>query len=267
MSPTNITYYDPFAALFGSCLYRSTDIASFYIGLISILCWILCIVPQFVINCKNGTRSTLSPYLFILWLVGDTFNLTGSLLTNQLLFQKMSCFFFVFMDCLNIGQYIYFTRKNNKIEYLNIEDDESFIDPETGPTTSGYISINNVILTTALLSSESSALCLDQTTDITPEKNIIGLILGSLAGIMYVLSRVSQLHKIRKDRSVKGLLLSMFIFSVLGNLTYLTAIFLKNNNLLNSLPWLICSCGVLLLDLTIICHFYLYQNISSLNQN
>ena len=104
--------YDYFASLLGQCLYIDRDIASFYIGLLSVFCWVMCIVPQFAINCKNSSRSKLSPYLFLNWLIGDIFNLSGSLLTNQLLFQKISCCFFVTIDILNIGQYIYLSRKN-----------------------------------------------------------------------------------------------------------------------------------------------------------
>ena len=279
MENNNKTDYDHFASMFGLCLYKNNDIASFYIGLLSIFCWVLCIVPQFVINCKNGKRSVLSPYLFNFWLFGDILNLTGSILTNQLLFQKISCVFFVTMDVLNIGQYIYFSRKidivdddgdendeqglidvrNNTINF-NI-DEQGLIDPES--RSIGHISPYLRPLTVALLISEVNGLdldletCVPLNTETSSSDHIIGLILGSFAGLMYISSRVTQLRKIRRDRSVKGLLLSMFIYAIFGNIFYIIAIFVKNSNILNSIPWIMCASIVLCFDIVISFHFYL----------
>lgn len=210
----------------------SLQIITEILSTVSMLCWVCSIVPQFVINCINQKRSELSPYLFLYWLLGDLLNLTGSILTNQLPFQIVSCVFFVMMDILSISQYIHFSRvRVSPAVFLLVNPVEAFMIPDD-PNEGHYI--NN-----------------ERTND-------IGLFCGTLAGIMYIFSRITQLIKIRKTKSVENLLMSMFIFAIGGNMTYILTLFLKNAAM-NALPWIICSFIVMILDFIILYHFYEYQ--------
>ena len=269
--------------------------ASDYFGFLSICCWILCIVPQFVINCKNKQRTKLSPYLFIQWFLGDSLNLIGSFLTGQLLFQQISAIFYVVMDILNIFQYWYFSRalSISDEDDASEESEEFIVDPEDPETVqrlsisvrpySSYFRIPNLLLITSLLLTPSEGLLeipyplIDWSSSRWSSSHsliegshsyqIVGLVCGICAGFLYIGSRIIQLRKIYLERSTEGLLISMFIFAILGNTTYLTALFLKSTELaedqisylINAGPWIICSSIVMIFDFIILYHFWLYN--------
>ena len=69
--------------LFQECLYTTADVASFFIGLSSILFWLLAQTPQFTLNCRLGRARGLSVWFLLAWLVADTINLFGAVLTGQ----------------------------------------------------------------------------------------------------------------------------------------------------------------------------------------
>ncbi|KAF7241644.1 hypothetical protein EG68_10920 [Paragonimus skrjabini miyazakii] len=87
----------------------------------------------------------------------------------------------------------------------------------------------------------------------------IGYILGFLSSIMYVSSRFPQILRNWQRGSTEGLCVILFCLALVGNASYGLQIFLTSLDprfLLNSLPWLIGSVGVLLLDLIILFQFY-----------
>ncbi|VDN15780.1 unnamed protein product [Dibothriocephalus latus] len=68
--------------------------------------------------------------------------------------------------------------------------------------------------------------------------------------------------------STEGLSIGLFMFALLGNATYGLQIFLTSTDtlfLLHSLPWLLGSVGVLLLDLVILAQFYIFRKRSQNN--
>jgi len=258
----------------------SADLSS-YFGIFSICCWICCLIPQFVMNCLRKKRSNLSRYLFIFWFIGDSLNLVGSILTKQLPFQQISSIFYVIMDILNLIQYIYLTKVAENIindeDSENSEDSESFIRSEeivirelalvVEPPIRRYLKVPHFLLVSLMISPITSASPLlngletletletlrdPLTNDIT---NNIGLICGILASFMYIGSRIVQLRKIIIEKSVEGLIMNMFIFAIFGNISTITAILLKPDLNINSLPWIIGSSIVLVFDIIIIGHF------------
>ncbi|KAI8338706.1 PQ loop repeat-domain-containing protein [Chlamydoabsidia padenii] len=86
---------------------------------------------------------------------------------------------------------------------------------------------------------------------------------GWLSAILYCCSRIPQIMQNFKNESVEGLSLTMFVFSVVGNLTYCISIFLQSTDrtyLLINFPWLLGSGGTLFFDFTIFFQFYTYQH-------
>jgi hypothetical protein len=68
---------------FGDCVSGGTDFAGFVFGMMSICCWLVAQVPQFVQNFRSGSAEGLSPWFLAEWLLGDTFNLLGCLMTGD----------------------------------------------------------------------------------------------------------------------------------------------------------------------------------------
>ncbi|CAO3615991.1 unnamed protein product [Cunninghamella echinulata] len=86
---------------------------------------------------------------------------------------------------------------------------------------------------------------------------------GWASAILYCCSRIPQIMQNFRNESVEGLSLVMFIFSVVGNLTYCVSIFAKSMDrtfLLINFPWLLGSGGTLFFDFTIFFQFYTYRH-------
>lgn len=91
---------------------------------------------------------------------------------------------------------------------------------------------------------------------------LIGTIQGWLSSVLYVASRLPQLIKNYQRKSTEGLSAFMFVFCVLGNLTYGLSIIIRSLNLgylYNKLPWLVGSLGTLLFDFLIFLQFFYYK--------
>ena len=85
---------------------------------------------------------------------------------------------------------------------------------------------------------------------------VAGYVLGWVSGVTYVVSRIPQLRKTLRERSVEGLSPLLFIFSVLGNLTYGLSIFMNDTGsdtyMMDHLPWLVGSLGTLGFDVVLL---------------
>jgi uncharacterized protein with PQ loop repeat len=91
----------------------------------------------------------------------------------------------------------------------------------------------------------------------------IGRIFAWICTTLYLLSRIPQLLKNRRRQSVEGLAITLFLFAVLGNLTYSLSILTHPGqtaeSLLEALPYLIGSAGTLVFDFSIFCQFLWYR--------
>lgn len=99
-----------------------------------------------------------------------------------------------------------------------------------------------------------------------PVHEIIGLgpqLLGYMSAVLYLGARLPQLYQNYKRRSVYGLSLLFFIFSMLGNITYSGGILWYRSDreyLELYLPWLLGSLGTIFEDCAILLQFYLYAD-------
>lgn len=104
---------------FLDCIYNTRDLAGFTFGMASIACWLIAQVPQFITNIKRQRADALSPWFLAEWLMGDTCNLIGCLMTgNQLATVTYTATYFIFADTCLITQYIYFQTLQHRRERL-----------------------------------------------------------------------------------------------------------------------------------------------------
>ncbi|KAJ1992099.1 hypothetical protein H4R33_001155 [Dimargaris cristalligena] len=93
---------------------------------------------------------------------------------------------------------------------------------------------------------------------------IIGRIIAWVCCGFYITSRLPQILKNHRRRSVEGLSLSMFIFALNGNLFYFSSIMLQSfvsppGLLLASLPYIIGSVGTVLQDFTVFSQWFVFR--------
>ncbi|KAI5481205.1 Cystinosin/ERS1p repeat protein [Pseudohyphozyma bogoriensis] len=83
---------------------------------------------------------------------------------------------------------------------------------------------------------------------------------GWCSAFLYLGSRLPQIAK-NMETKCEGLSLLMFAFAAIGNITYVSSIFLQSvspQHLLINLSWLVGSGGTIFLDFIVLCQFWYY---------
>ena len=87
---------------------------------------------------------------------------------------------------------------------------------------------------------------------------------GWISSVFYLFSRVSQIAKNMRRKSVVGLALGMFMTAVAANLTYGVSILLRiqsGEDFISKFPWLLGSLGTVSLDMTILLQSKIYGRV------
>ncbi|KAI9286069.1 PQ loop repeat-domain-containing protein [Umbelopsis sp. AD052] len=91
----------------------------------------------------------------------------------------------------------------------------------------------------------------------------VGRFFAWLCTCLYLSSRIPQILKNYRRRSVQGLSIALFLFAACGNLTYTLSIFTNphstRESLLEAVPYILGSAGTLLFDMTIFSQYVMYN--------
>uniref|UniRef100_A0A6J0SVV2 Lysosomal amino acid transporter 1 homolog n=1 Tax=Pogona vitticeps TaxID=103695 RepID=A0A6J0SVV2_9SAUR len=255
------------------CAQDGWDLASVVLGLVSILCFAAASFPQFYLACKTGIMDqALSLYFLLGWLGGDSLNLLGSFLADQLPLQVYTAIYYVLADLLMISLYVYYKVKNqNRLVSVSINALLAFVLVGTvsatpfmaGPAPSLADGTTSAVKGRTLLSLANNHVQWEPFT----QKEIIGFVIGSISSLLYLLSRAPQIYTNFKRKSTVGISYSLFALVMLGNLLYGLSVLMKNPDpgqtegsyVIHHLPWLIGSLGVLSLDIVISFQFLAYR--------
>ncbi|XP_075948815.1 lysosomal amino acid transporter 1 homolog [Anarhichas minor] len=256
---------------FGECAQDARDMASVYLGLLSILCFMVSSLPQYYSSCKTGNMdSALSIWFLLLWLGGDTCNLVGSFLADQLPLQTYTAVYYVIADMAMLGMYLYYKIWNKMLDsrrVLHVVGVACVLGFTTGLAPLPGLGAQHEVVPSgfrgrALLSTSDVSHIKTFTT-----KEIIGFSIGSVSSVLYLFSRLPQMYTNFKRKSTEGVSFFLFALVILGNSTYGLSVLLKNPDegqgeksyMIHHLPWLIGSLGTLSLDLIICIQFLIYR--------
>ncbi|XP_073675576.1 lysosomal amino acid transporter 1 homolog [Garra rufa] len=257
----------------GECAQDGRDIASVVLGLLSIVCFVVSSLPQYYSSCKTGNMdSALSIWFLLFWLAGDSCNLIGSFLADQLPLQKYTAVYYVLADLLMLSLYFYYKLKNKRSRASN------------GALLNAVSVLCLLGITSSVLSLPRSALedqmhtgfkgrallaVEEGNSSVQPfdTKEIIGFVIGSISSVLYLCSRLPQMYTNFMRKSTEGVSFFLFALVILGNTTYGISVLLKNPDpgtgeasyIIHHLPWLIGSLGTLSLDLIISVQFMMYR--------
>ncbi|MBV96707.1 Lysosomal amino acid transporter 1, partial [Eschrichtius robustus] len=242
--------------VFGECAQDGWDKASVGLGLISIFCFAASTLPQYIKACKTGNMDqALSLWFLLGWIGGDSCNLIGSFLADQLPLQTYTAVYYVLADVLMLSLYFHYKFKKRPFLW-------------SAPINSVLLFILGVACTAPLLSSAGSVaaprevfrgrtlLSVEPGNKPFTQQEVIGFIIGSVSSMLYLLSRLPQIRTNFLRKSTQGISYSLFALVMLGNTLYGLSVLLKNpevgqsegSYVLHHLPWLVGSLGVLLLD-------------------
>lgn len=136
--------------------------------------------------------------------------------------------YYLFADCLLMSQVVYYQKSRIRHEDVIDEDDMSHnehsllvpkasVSEKTRSVTHIFF-ISSILLWLLLL--VASAIYFHQSSLDSSKIHVIPQIFGWASAILYCSSRIPQILQNFKNQSVEGLSLTMFIFSVVGNLTF-----------------------------------------------
>lgn len=91
-----------------TCVPTNLALTSTLLGTVSIFAWLCAQLPQIYKNYKLHSTSGLSIFFLGEWLLGDASNLLGCIFTSQALWQIVIACYYCFVDCMLVGQYIWY---------------------------------------------------------------------------------------------------------------------------------------------------------------
>ncbi|GMM32390.1 Ypq2 protein [Martiniozyma asiatica (nom. inval.)] len=241
-----------------------------FFSILSTISWIFAQVPQQLHNYLTGSANGLSPSFLLLWALGDVSNLIGALMTHQLPFQIYLGVYFTINDIILNFQYYFYKNKekgSQQEEQATIEVLEG-VDPHYGSVKSLVSKKQLAAAAGLLLATPANALpsVLHSTSFQIPVEKI-GICMAWFCTIIYCSSRLPQLYLNYKRKSVDGISPFLFMFALLGNITYAGSIVLTPVEgghesyakfIFNELPYLLGSLGTVLFDAVYFWQRYVY---------
>ncbi|XP_007933835.1 lysosomal amino acid transporter 1 homolog [Orycteropus afer afer] len=257
--------------VFGECAKDGWDEASVGLGLISIFCFAGSTFPQYIKACKAGNMDqALSLWFLLGWLGGDSCNLIGSFLADQLPLQTYTAVYYVMADLLMLTLYFHYKYKK-RTSLLSTTINAALLLILGTVFSTPLLSRLDPVTTPREVFRGRTLLSLESGSKPFTQQEIIGFVIGSVSSVLYLLSRLPQIHTNFLRKSTQGISYSLFALVMLGNTLYGLSVLLKNpevgqsegSYLLHHLPWLVGSLGVLLLDSVISVQFLVYRNVAT----
>ncbi|KAG2462431.1 LAAT1 protein, partial [Polypterus senegalus] len=129
------------------CVETVWEYYSIIIGLISMACFLLAILPQLYESYRNGRADEALSQGFLLCLLGgDLNNFAGCYLTNQLPIQLVTAISYVCMDIIMISQFLYYKLQNQKSQKSTLGSSSMRMGTVLIPTTFAVTSPNSSYL-------------------------------------------------------------------------------------------------------------------------
>jgi uncharacterized protein with PQ loop repeat len=222
---------------------------AYSLSIISLIFYSVVYVPQFFVIYKSKSSSGISLWMLLLWTQADVLSLIGTIVLHMYTNIIMISWYHFIVGVLMIIFVLYYRDKYNN----NYENLQSF--------TKEY---KIQVLSTIIFICTNTVICVILNVIITRSHDLIGEVIGWITTVFYIVGRFPQMWLNYKNKSTEGLSILMYIFTILGNATYIAVITLDNGTIQSNMPWIVSSVVMIVLDLYIIYQHYYYIGLVSI---
>jgi uncharacterized protein with PQ loop repeat len=203
--------------------------------------------------------------------LGDIFNLVGCIVGKQQITQTILAVYFCVVDAILIVQYYHYYKKRRSIAEIQTKSDDEYSPlPTTAHSfaillTFGALCYGNMFREDRAFGTRKLLGCASAKNDPVPlTQEIIGGITSWASGVFYVGSRIPQIFKNYKRKSVEGLAVGMFMITLTANLLYGFSIILRKP-VVDTLFWettfayIVGSIGTVMFDIALLVQSFIYR--------
>jgi len=214
---------------------ETNELLSLIFTILSMMFYSVVFIPQFVKIYKIKHSDGISIWTILMWCQADTLSLLGTLILQ------------LNLGLIIIGWYHMLVGELLLIYILRMQTNSNL-----------YRSIFVYIFVfTNFFISLFFQIYINNFTNI-----IAGQILGWFCSFIYIFGRMPQIYYNYKRKSVEGLSILLYIFSILGNICYILSIIIYSSELYNiilNLPWIVLTIVTGILDIFVIFQSRIYK--------
>jgi uncharacterized protein with PQ loop repeat len=214
----------------------NNDTIVYVLSTVSIIFYSIVYVPQFILIYKTQSSAGISIWTLLLWTQADILSLIGTIVLNMHISIVTIGWYHFIIGVLMIFIVIFYNIQNINNFYQCLA---SFI-----------ITILNFIT------------CVLLNIFIDKPYYIIGEAIGWITMSFYLIGRFPQIWLNYNRKSTEGLSVLMYIFTILGNATYIAVITVDPLTIQSNIPWIVTGIISILLDIFILSQHYYYSKSS-----
>jgi uncharacterized protein with PQ loop repeat len=275
--------------IFKDCPSDTLKHIGFWVGVASLMLWIVLAIPQVIENFKNKKADGISIYLLLLWLFGDTCNLAGTILSRATPLMKIIAGYYIIYDVVLLSQLLYYGYcaycdlhregyYRNGYFYGGQRDGEQG-EHQYGPRrhdsfwADWFCILFMIYLFTAMSAADCASVTGEGSSQVASEtagfwgqvfvdaRQTIGFSLGVVMGVCEIAALIAQICLNSSRKSCKGVSVLMFILLFFALVTYNASVLLQSTGwvyIVQKSPWIISYAVGAVMDLFIIAQYYYY---------
>ncbi|KAJ2001820.1 putative vacuolar membrane transporter for cationic amino acids [Coemansia thaxteri] len=259
------------------------ELASSLFGYASIACWVIVLVPQIRLNHRRKSCDGVSLAFYLMWSLGDLFNLAGALMGGLILTAVLLPIYYIVTDCIVLWQfYIY---RHGADPAANSNESSSLLahaplpsssyshngcqEPLPKPAARRILRSRSIMLIFSLVLLAAMFVIHYATTrpewlEHIDKRRAAAQLCGYISAAVYLSAYVPQLIRNYKSKSTEGLSLLMFILVILANTTFCLSVLTSQKPTYEHFQmyasWLLGAAGTIVLELAVLYQFYLYRH-------
>ena len=150
---------------------------------------------QLVQNYRQKNVDSLSLIFILNWVLGDSFNFIGSILTKQMMTQILLGFWFIFVDFCMLCQILVYRRKKVD-DFVLLEDEEYDQEREPPSRTSSRSLLSHSMTILSLMRCITASQVYPYPTTVSLNSlSIVGNFIAWISASLYFSSRIPQIYK------------------------------------------------------------------------